>query len=452
LVIFIAVILPKPARKASVPDAAADAATTISKVGDSTTHQSNSSHRYRPSSSGFGPSAEQIVANKVIHFARKRHQLIRLIARRSKTEIPPEVEKFFEALERGNWDEIKPLWDDLARQSGQYEHSTHRKELDPFWPTILDAYGVAEQAHDWPAQQLLDYGNAILSSLRPGMVYVGGTDDGRWIPELLNETGDREEHIIVTQNALADGRYLDFVNTLYADRMTTLTGEDLQAAFQNYGIDAQKRLEHDQQFPEEAKQLQPGENIQVVDGKVQVSGQTAVMAINERLLQALAQKNPDLSFGIQESFPFRDMYGDALPMGPLMELGAGGQNNFGPDQATQSLQYWQATAQQVLADPDAANSQPTLKSYSHDAVSAANLLAAHNFTSEAEQAYGLATQLWPENPESVGGLADLLAATGRQDQARQLLQNFAQQYPAQQNNLGYVSVVWRSIASQQTPH
>ena len=72
---------------------------------------------------------------------------------------------------------------------------------------------------DTPAQKLLDYGNAILGSLRPGMVYVGGTDNGRWIPELLNETSGSEPHIIVTQNALADGRYIDFVNTLYNDRI-----------------------------------------------------------------------------------------------------------------------------------------------------------------------------------------------------------------------------------------
>ena len=49
---------------------------------------------------------------------------------------------------------------------------------------------IAECAHDWPAQKLLDYGDATLGSLRPGMVYVGGTDPGRGIPTLLNETGD----------------------------------------------------------------------------------------------------------------------------------------------------------------------------------------------------------------------------------------------------------------------
>src|SRR5258708_24351415 len=90
----------------------------------------------------------------------------------------------------------------------------HSPELDPYWSAVLDAYGVAEQAHLWPAKQLLDYGNAILDSLRPGMVYVGGTDNGRWIPELLNDTSSGEQHIIITQNALADGSYAEYIATL----------------------------------------------------------------------------------------------------------------------------------------------------------------------------------------------------------------------------------------------
>ena len=57
-------------------------------------------------------------------------------------------------------------------------------EVAQLWAPIIDAYGVAEQVHIWPAQKLLDMGNAVLSQLRPGMVYVGGTDDGRWVPAL----------------------------------------------------------------------------------------------------------------------------------------------------------------------------------------------------------------------------------------------------------------------------
>lgn len=380
---------------------------------------------------------EQIVASKVAQFAQKRRELVYAIAQRSQKQIPPEVERFFEAVESGNWENITNQWHELAVHSSQYEFSTnHWEHLDPFWPSVLDAYGVAEQAHLWPAQQLLDYGNAINAALRPGMVYVGGTDNGRWIPELLNDTSDGEQHIVVTQNALADGRYLDFVNDLYGDRLGTLTQDESKRAFEDYVSDAQKRFDHDQQFPDEPKQVLPGEDIQVVDGKVQVRGQVAVMAINERLLQMLMQKNPEMSFAIEQSYPLRGTYADALPLGPLMELNArNDQNTFTAERATQSVDYWRDAAQQILSDFDATSSEAALKSYSHDASAAANLLAAHNFNSQAEETYRLATQLWPGNPECVGGLANLLAASGRQAEAQQLLDNFSKQYPDQRKSL-----------------
>ena len=398
------------------------------------------------------PTAEEIVAGKVNQFARSRRDIARAIGRRAKRDVPPEVERFFDAVETGRWEEIEAQWNVLAKRSGQYEHSEHSPDLDLFWPAVLDAYGVAEQAHLWPAQKLLDYGNSILDSLRPGMVYVGGTDNGRWIPELLNETSGEEPHIIVTQNAFADGRYIDFMNTLYSDRFATLTSEDSQRAFKEYINDAQKRLQHDEQFPDEPKQVRPGESIQMVDGRVQVSGQVAVMSINEKLLQTLMQKNPELSFAMQESFPMSGTYASATPLGPIMELRAQGQDDqtaFTPERATESLEYWRNRAQEILSDADPDNSESAPKSYSHDAVSAANLLAAHNFNAEAEEAYRLASQLWPANPESAGDLADLLARSGREKEARQLLEDFARQHPDERKSLERISGVWRMISGAQ---
>ena len=382
-----------------------------------------------------GKSAEEIVAGKVRLFGQKRRAVAERIAQRlGKQELPPEIDAFFKAIDKGDWDEIQSRWRELRSHTHQYTDSKHdRPDLEPYWASVLDAYGVAEQAHNWPAQKLLDYGNSILDSLRPGSVYVGGTDDGRWVPELMNETSGGDPHIILTQNALADSSYMDYVRELYGDRFNTLSAEDMQRGFQEYTADAQKRLQHDLDFPNEPKQVLPSENITMVDGHAQVSGMVAVMAINDKLLQILTEKNPDLSFAIQESAPLRGTYANALPNGPLMELNAqSDQTPFTADVATQSVDYWRSTAQGLLADPDAAGSSYALKAYSHDIDSTANLLASHNFTAQAEEAYSLASQMWPGNPEPVNGLAQLLAQTGHADQARQLLDQFAAKYPDQQ--------------------
>ena len=390
-------------------------------------------------------SAEEIVAEKVRQFGQTRRAIAERIARRSNQDLPTEIDAFFKAIDKGDWDEIHSRWQELATHTHQYEHSkSDRPDLEPYWASVLDAYGVAEQAHEWPAHALLDYGNAILDSLRPGMVYVGGTDNGRWVPELLNETSG-DPHIMITQNALADSTYLDYVRELYGDQFNTLSQEDSQRAFQEYTADAQKRLQHDLDFPDEPKQVLPGENIKMVDGHVQVSGVTSVMAINEKLVQMLMGKNPELAFGMEESASLHGLYADALPLGPLMELNAqGGQDTFTGDTAAQSVDYWRSATQTLLADPAASGSSYTLRAYSHDINATANLLAAHNFTTEAADAYRLASQVWPDNAEPVEGLAQVLVQTGHADQARVLLDTFATKYPDQRTAIQQASstILW----------
>src|SRR5690349_3182140 len=103
----------------------------------------------------------------------------------------------------------------------------------------------------------------------------------------MNETGGGEPRIVITQNGLADGTYAEYLRFLYGDRFNALSNGDSERAFQDYMADAQKRLQHDQQFPDEPKQVRDNEQIKVVDGKTQVSGMVAVMDINERLLRLL---------------------------------------------------------------------------------------------------------------------------------------------------------------------
>jgi hypothetical protein len=304
-------------------------------------------------------------------------------------------------------------------------------ELQSLWGPILETFGVAEVAQDWPARRLLDYGQAILDSLQPGMVYVGGTDPGRFIPTLLNETSDDEHHILLTQNALADSSYLDYVNFQYADQMATLSSGDCQSAMQAYVADVQQRLLHDQQFPDEPKQILPGElgesgqaSWSASDGPLQVSGQVAVMAVNERLLQTILNNNPDLSFGLEESFPLKSTYPGAAPLGPIMALGASGaQSSFTPESAAAAVDYWQTMAGELLSDPATADETNPLRAYSKMAVAQANLLADHNYPDEAAQAYAAAMDICPYNPEAVFPYVSLLLGQQRPEEALAVAQS-----------------------------
>jgi tetratricopeptide (TPR) repeat protein len=379
---------------------------------------------------------QEIVAAKVMKFGKNRREVARAIAKRLNVKVPDEVERFFDAVEGVRWDEIDAAHKAMLEDDKQL-NQPKSAELHQFWRSIQEVWGAAREAQNWPAQRFLDYGNSILDSLRPGMIYAGGTDPGCFIPTMMNETSDGDKHIVLTQNALADGTYLKYLDVLYGDQMATLTDDDSQRVFQNYIADAQKRLEHDQQFPNEPKQLKPGEDVKVVDGIVQVSGQIAVMAINEKLFQMLMDKNPNASFAMEESFPFQSMYGTASPLGPVIEMGSPQQqSDLNATQAAQSMDYWQTAAQQLLSDPDTPQGSDARKAYSKLISSQAGLLADHGLSAEAEQEFRVALQLTPESPEAVFRYVNLLMSQNRVADALPVVENAIRAAPDNQQLQG----------------
>ncbi len=111
------------------------------------------------------------------------------------------------------------------------------------------------------------------------------------------------------------------IGGVYPDReIYTPTPEDSQVCFQEYLADAQKRLQHDMQFPNEPRQIRPGEDVRVMDGRVQVSGQVAVMSINGLLTKVIFDHNPKNEFFVEESMPLDWMYPHLTPHGVIMKI------------------------------------------------------------------------------------------------------------------------------------
>jgi tetratricopeptide (TPR) repeat protein len=92
----------------------------------------------------------------------------------------------------------------------------------------------------------------------------------------------------------------------------TPSPEDSQECFNTYVMDAQRRME--------AHQLKAGEDVHVDNGRVSVSGQTAVMGINGLLTKVIFDRNPDHEFYLEESFPLDWMYPYLTPFGIIMKI------------------------------------------------------------------------------------------------------------------------------------
>lgn len=143
--------------------------------------------------------------------------------------------------------------------------------------------------------------------------------------------------------AAYDGLIAKSLGGVYPDtEIYIATPEDSQACFTTYLTDAQKRLAHDNdpRLKHEPRQIRPGEDVKVVDNKVQVSGQVAVMAINGLLTKVMFDKNPDHEFYVEESFPLEWMYPHLTPFGIIMKINRNPLPALGQDVVDRDHQFW----------------------------------------------------------------------------------------------------------------
>ncbi len=227
-------------------------------------------------------------------------------------------------------------------------------------------------------------GKPLYPEMARDAVLFGGTDPGRFNPTYMifcesfikpknrrDPDFDRRDVYIITQNALADGTYLQYIRAHY-NRSTepdvpffqelvrppserdlnvttnliskmvrplddffmnlgykmedarrergvyppkeiyTPTYLDSQNCFNEYMLDAQRRIQ--------LGQLRPGEVVTTNGNQLSVSGQVAVMAINALLTKIIFDNNPGHEFYIEESFPLDWMFPHLTPYGIIMKI------------------------------------------------------------------------------------------------------------------------------------
>ncbi|HXG46925.1 MAG TPA: tetratricopeptide repeat protein, partial [Methylomirabilota bacterium] len=130
---------------------------------------------------------------------------------------------------------------------------------------------------------------------------------------------------------------------VYPDReIITPSNDDSQRCFQEYLADAQRRLA--------AKQLKPGEDVRIVDNRVQVSGQIAVMAINGLLTKVIFDKNPNNEFYVEESFPLDWMYPHLTPFGIIMKINREPLVELSEDVVRRDHEFWSQYQKRMIGD------------------------------------------------------------------------------------------------------
>jgi hypothetical protein len=236
----------------------------------------------------------------------------------------PGFAPFFAAAEGGDWLAVNNAFEELRKHAGQYEHSgkTDERLRGPKWQVIMEIWGTFYYFGAGDEKYSTAYANDIIASIPPGSIYFGGTDPGRFLITGMEKSQvNADPFFLLTQNALADSTYLAYLRGMYGGKIYTPTDEDLQKSFQDYTRDAQRRLSHDQQFPNEPRQLKPGEDVRLdSNGQIQLRGQMNVIGIRELLTKTIFDKNPGREFYIEESFPLDWMYPYLEPHGLIFKI------------------------------------------------------------------------------------------------------------------------------------
>jgi tetratricopeptide (TPR) repeat protein len=138
---------------------------------------------------------------------------------------------------------------------------------------------------------------------------------------------------------------------VYPDREIYIaTPEDSQRCFNEYLADAQRRLQHDMQFPDQPKQIRFGEDVKIVENRVTVAGQTAVMAINGLLTKVMFDHNPKNEFFVEESFPLDWMYPHLTPYGVIMKINRQPLPSLSEDVLRRDHDFWKQYSKRLTGD------------------------------------------------------------------------------------------------------
>lgn len=131
---------------------------------------------------------------------------------------------------------------------------------------------------------------------------------------------------------------------LYPDlEIPIATPEDAKRCFEEYTIDAQRRYT--------LNQLRPGEVLtQLPDGRVSVSGQTAVMQINGLITKVIFDKNPEHEFYVEESFPLDWMYSHLTPYGIIMKIERQPVAQLTDEQINRDHEYWSQYSARLIGN------------------------------------------------------------------------------------------------------
>ena len=358
-------------------------------------------------------------------FAAQKHKQMEALAAKLHLDVPPQALELFKAAEAGDCLAVSNAYARLQQLSSPSEGSHLIPGLtNVLYVPIHETWGAYEFC-DWNPALLEQYAGGILGSMSTNSVYFGGTDPGRFVITMFSDA--RESPIavltpkfVITQNALVDTRYLEYLRLTQGDRLWLPSTNDVGDAFQQCVSDMRKRQQ-------KGEQLGPDEQ---VDSAGRIRGVVAVMNLNGMLARKIfdhnKQKHP---FFVEESYVIAWMYPYMEPHGLILKLNNEPLKELDPAVMAQDRKFWDGLSKELLADPRFLGNESARKAYSKMRSSIGGLYVYRHLTDEAEAVFKQALELYPASPEANFRLAQLYMDQGHSDKAIRVLERFQKRDP-----------------------
>jgi len=284
------------------------------------------------------------------------------------------------------------------------------------------------------------YGRDMLGDLPKDSFVFGGTDPGRFVPTymILSESFedrknkrdpnfDRRDLYIITQNALADTFYNQYIRNHYStDRPSPRGWGD-------------KWLGRDKHFPKAPLVLPRQEDIVAIYQEAIEKRQRDPSAVDPNsdptVLNSLVgewiwQRNKDQrAFFVEESFPMEWSYPNAVPHGLCYEIKKDPIPVLNPELVQGDMDYWREYIDHLKKNPRFEDDIDAQRSFSKLRNTGGNIYKWRKMPQAAEQAYRQALELWPGNTETLNNFSDLLLKQKRASELRDILEKASKADP-----------------------
>jgi hypothetical protein len=137
-------------------------------------------------------------------------------------EMPRNYQAFFSAARKGDWLGISNAFEEISKVPAQARRpggSDDRLRGTP-WEAAKEIWGGFCAFGAGDEKYSTAFAKDIIDSIPPGGVYFGGTEPGRFLISAMQKSQrNGEPFFTLTQSALADGSYFDYLRSMYGDQL-----------------------------------------------------------------------------------------------------------------------------------------------------------------------------------------------------------------------------------------